>query len=170
MAQTPHRWVARPVEVEALPWTGDFDALPVEWQTHPFIACDERGVVITTIEGDTGRPDIGDYMVWGCASELYWSPPKIHAERWKPIGGNRWVALPVLTEAILWTGRRDGLPSAWRNDPHFAFDASGLALTNYRGAITRPRPFLDYLVQRNGRKFSKVPRAIWEYKYEQVTS
>ena len=72
---TPERWVARPVEVEAVRWTGVFQDLPPLWQVHPFIRWNGR-LTITTIEGDTGTPEVGDYLVWGTASELYWSIQK----------------------------------------------------------------------------------------------
>lgn len=162
-------WAARPVEVEAERWNGDFDALPPAWQIHPLIRWSGNRLTITTIEGDTGTPDLGDYIVWGTASELYWAPAEIHTERWKHIGGNRWMALPVETPAQLWTGDFDSLPQEWRDDPQFEMDSAGLALTNYRGSVTRPRPWLDYIVQRNRGLFSKVPRAIFEFKYGRVT-
>lgn len=170
MAASPPRWIARPVEVEAVVWTGDFQDLPPAWQAHPFIDWDGTGLNVTTVEGDTGYPDVGDFLVWGCASELYWTPPRIHTERWKPLGGIRWIARPVVTEAVLWTGAFADLPDAWQDDPQFQIDPAGLALKNYRGAVTRPRPQLDYIVARNGGKFSKVPRAIWEFKYEPVVA
>ena len=170
MATHPERWIARPVEVEAVIWTGDFHRLPFSWQSHPLIQWDSNWLTlsVTTIEGDYGTPDIGDYLVFGAASEMYWSPPNIHTDRHKHVGGIRWVALPVETEAVLWTGVFEDLPDAWQEHPAFEMDSAGLALTNYRGAITHPRPDLDYIVQRSGAKFSKVPRAIWEYKYQQV--
>lgn len=166
MVATPKRWIARPVEVEAVRWTGSREDLPPLWQIHPFVKGSGTRLVITTIEGDTGTPDVGDYLIWGTASELYWSPPEIHEGRHKHVGGNRWVALPVVTEAALWTGE---LPDSWRDDPAFEFDSAGLALTNYRGAITRPRIHLDYIVQRSQGRYSKVPRAIWEFKYEDIS-
>lgn len=168
MATAPQRYVARPVEVEAITWAGDFDALPGLWQAHPLIRWTGTNLKITTIEGFTGYPVIGDYLVWGTASELYWAPPDIWLERWKPVEGIRWVALPVVTEAAPWTGVFDDLPEEWQDDPHMWMDATQrLALVTHRGAISHPR-IGDYIVPRTTGKWSWVPKAIFEYKYEAI--
>lgn len=46
------RYRAKPLEIDAVLWTGDWDALPVEWQINPRVTRSENGeVILRTVQG-----------------------------------------------------------------------------------------------------------------------
>lgn len=64
------RYVARPVEVEAVRWEGRYEEVPAEWRGTGLLECRDGRLTVKTLEGPVHvRP--GDYLVRGTVAEFY---------------------------------------------------------------------------------------------------
>lgn len=64
-------WRAKPVEIEAIQWTGEFEKLPPQWRSSGFVFLDSRGRLIVQTLDARIKPTVGDFIVRGTAGEYY---------------------------------------------------------------------------------------------------
>lgn len=64
------RFVARPVEIEAVQWTGNFSDLPPEWRATDFLRMQGSELICHTLRHIT-KVQIDDYIVRGPNREFY---------------------------------------------------------------------------------------------------
>lgn len=68
---TAQRYISRPVQIEAIKWTGDLDKVPDRWRLEGRLVIDEHGdLIVDTLEGPA-RCRVGSYIVRGTAGEYY---------------------------------------------------------------------------------------------------
>ena len=69
-ASKPRRYVAKPREIEAIQWNGDFTSLPADWRATDLLKMRGKDLICTTLRHVT-KVRIGDYIVRGTNSEFY---------------------------------------------------------------------------------------------------
>ena len=79
------RYVAKPVEVEAVEWTGSLDCLPVEWRALDMILVDDTGHVVVRTNRGPAIARVGDYIVRGTAGEFYPVDRPIFEHKYEPV-------------------------------------------------------------------------------------
>lgn len=79
------RYVSRPVEIDAVLWTGNLNDLPGPWRAA--VELDPYGgLIVHTLEGPA-RARRGSYIVRGTAGEFYPVRADIFATKYQPVGG-----------------------------------------------------------------------------------
>lgn len=69
-ASKPRRFVAKPRQIEAIQWNGDFTSLPAEWRSTDLLKMRGPDLICTTLRHVT-KVRIGDYVVRGTNGEFY---------------------------------------------------------------------------------------------------
>lgn len=69
-ASKPRRFVAKPRQIEAIQWNGDFTSLPAEWRSTDLLKMRGQDLICTTLRHVT-KVRIGDYVVRGTNGEFY---------------------------------------------------------------------------------------------------
>jgi hypothetical protein len=69
-ASKPRRYVAKPREIEAIQWNGDFTSLPADWRATDLLKMRGNDLICTTLR-HVAKVRIGDYIVRGTNSEFY---------------------------------------------------------------------------------------------------
>lgn len=72
----PTRYRAKPVEIEAVQWRGQFADLPAHWRSNNHLHMTGSRLVIETPHGPAS-PEIGDYVAYGVGGEWYPIPRAI---------------------------------------------------------------------------------------------
>lgn len=66
----PRRFVARPRQVEAVQWSGQYNELPTEWRSTGFLEMRGKKLICHTLRHVT-EVRVGDYIVRGTNAEFY---------------------------------------------------------------------------------------------------
>jgi len=69
-ASKVRRYVARPREIDAIQWNGNFTDLPAEWRSTDLLKMRGKDLICTTLRHVT-KVRIGDYIVRGTNAEFY---------------------------------------------------------------------------------------------------
>jgi hypothetical protein len=69
-ASKPRRFVAKPRQIEAIQWNGDFTSLPAEWRSTDLLKMRGQDLICTTLRHVT-KVRVGDYVVRGTNGEFY---------------------------------------------------------------------------------------------------
>jgi hypothetical protein len=77
----PKTFVALPVEVQAVQWTGEFADLPRHWRTKNALHMVGGRLIVETVHGPLPA-EIGDFLVLGVSNEFYPMPRATFAYRY----------------------------------------------------------------------------------------
>lgn len=75
----------KPVEIEAVQWTGDNPGQLVGWMTTSSYLIEDGGLLIKTLEG-TMVAQPGDWIIKGIRGEFYPCKPDIFADTYEEVG------------------------------------------------------------------------------------
>lgn len=69
-ASRARRFVARPRQIEAVQWNGDYSELPLDWRSAGFLQMRGKRLICHTLR-HVAEVRIGDYIVRGTNAEFY---------------------------------------------------------------------------------------------------
>ena len=79
----PRRYKPNPdARIWAVEWTGDFDAIPLDWRERDIFTLDEDGTLIVRTNTGLVTCYLGWFIIFGTSAELYAVPPAIFRARW----------------------------------------------------------------------------------------
>lgn len=87
LANRPHRFQKKPLEIEAILWTGENDDEVRDFTGMPMATLHNKSMAIVTLEG-TLWAEAGDFIIRGIKGELYPCKPDIFAETYQEV---RWL-------------------------------------------------------------------------------
>ena len=69
-ASRVRRYVAKPREIDAIQWNGEFTSLPADWRATDLLKMRGKDLICTTLRHVT-KVRVGDYVVRGTNGEFY---------------------------------------------------------------------------------------------------
>lgn len=78
------RFVARPVEIEAVEWRGDLLGIPERWRALDMFTTDDGHLVVRTNRGPAPAY-VGDWIVKGRSGEFYPVDPAVFADKYEAL-------------------------------------------------------------------------------------
>ena len=77
-----NKYKTKPVEIEAVEYTGDNEHFLNEWSNGKVVSERNGGVMISTLEGDM-RGDVGDFIIKGLRGEYYPCKPDVFHQKYE---------------------------------------------------------------------------------------
>jgi hypothetical protein len=78
------RYIAKPVEVEAVEWTGELSAFPSSWRALDMLTLTDGVLIVRTNRGPTPAR-IGDWVIRGRTGEFYPIDPATFADKYEAV-------------------------------------------------------------------------------------
>jgi len=79
------RYVAKPIEIEAVEWVGNLDALPVEWRALDMIFFDAADHLVVRTNRGPAIARVGDFIIRGRTGEFYPVDPATFHDKYEPV-------------------------------------------------------------------------------------